>query len=162
MRVQRLDEEDWRTLRDIRLRSLTEDHPVLGSVEREQGFKEAHWRMRLRGSPWFVATHARRPIGLVSVIVEPGTPAGERHVMGLWVAPERRGTGVGEALLAAAAQEALADGATRLTAWLLDGDSPVEAVLRAAGFAPSGVRMPVPRDRSLTEERWTHELGVEA
>lgn len=159
MRVKRLDEDDWRTLRGIRLRSLTEDHPVLASVEREQGFKESHWRMRLRGSPWFVATHARRTVGLVSVIPEPGTPADERHVMGLWVAPEARGTGVGEALLAAAAREAVGDGAVRLTAWLLDGDDPVEAILRAAGFTPSGVRMPVPRDRSLTEERWTRELG---
>lgn len=159
MRVKRLDEDDWRTLRGIRLRSLTEDHPVLASVEREQGFKESHWRMRLRGSPWFVATHARRPVGLVSVIPEPGTPADERHVVGLWVVPEARGTGVGEALLAAAAREAVGDGAVRLTAWLLDGDDPVEAILRAAGFTPSGVRMPVPRDRSLTEERWTRELG---
>jgi len=158
MRVRRLDEEDWRTLRDIRLRSLTEDHPVLASVEREQGFKEAHWRMRLRGSPWFVATHARRPVGLVSVIPEPGAPADERHVMGLWVAPEARGTGVGEALLSACARAAAADGAVRLTVWVLDGDDPIEAVLRDAGFSASGVRMPVPRDRSLTEERWTRDL----
>ncbi len=162
MRVKRLGEDDWRTLRAIRLRSLTEDHPVLASVEREQGFKESHWRMRLRGSPWFVATHARRPVGLVSVIPEPGTPADERHVMGLWVAPEARDAGVGKALLAAAAGEALADGAARLTVWVLDGDDPVEMVLRAAGFAPSGVRMPVPRDRSLTEERWSRELGEDA
>lgn len=159
MRVKRLGEDDWRQLRDIRLRSLTEDHPVLASVERERGFKESHWRMRLRGSPWFVATHYRRTVGLMSVICEPGTPAEERHVVGLWVVPEMRSAGVGEALLDAAAQEAVADGAVRLTSWLLDGDEPVEAVLRAAGFVPSGVRMPVPRDRSLTEERWTLELA---
>src|SRR5690606_28170749 len=57
MRVRRLAEDDWRQLQGIRLRSLTEDHPVLGSVEREQGFRESHWRMRIRGSAWFVATH---------------------------------------------------------------------------------------------------------
>lgn len=157
--VTHLGEDDWRQLREIRLRSLTEDDPVLASVEREQGFKENHWRMRLRGSPWFVATHDRRAVGLVSVIREPGTPADERHVVGLWVVPEMRGLGVGEALIAAAAGEATAEGAARLTAWVLDGDEPVETVLRASGFAPSGVRMPVPRDRSLTEERWTRALG---
>lgn len=160
MRVKRLGEDDWRQLRDIRLRSLTEDHPVLASLEREQGFKESHWRMRLRGSPWFVATHNRRTVGLMSVIQEPGTPADERHVVGLWVAPEMRGKGVGESLLGAAADEALSDGAVRLTSWLLDGDHPTQDVLEAAGFTPSGVRMPVPRDRSLTEERWTRELGA--
>ena len=117
--------------------------------------------MRLRGSPWFVATHNRRSVGLMSVIREPGTPADERHVVGLWVGPEMRAAGVGEALLEAAADEARADGAARLTAWLLDGDEPVATVLSAAGFAPSGVRMPVPRDRSLTEERWIRELASE-
>lgn len=160
MRVKRLGEDDWRQLRAIRLRSVTEDHPVLASIEREQMLKEKHWRMRLRGSPWFVATHNRRTVGLMSVIREPGTPVDERHVVGLWVVPEKRGAGVGEALLEAAAAEAIADGAARLTAWLLDGDVPVETVLRAAGFAPSGVRMPVPRDRSLTEERWSRELSA--
>lgn len=161
MRVKRLGEDDWRQLKAIRLRSLTEDHPVLASIEREQGFKENHWRMRLRGSPWFVATHLRRTVGLMSVIREPGTPVNERHVVGFWVVPEARGQGVGEALLEAAAVEALADGATRLTYWLLDGDDTVADVLRAAGFTASGVRMPVPRDRSLAEERWTRSLTDE-
>lgn len=159
MRVKRLGEDDWRQLREVRLRSLTEDHPVLGSIEREQGFKESHWRMRLRGSQWFVATHRRRTVGLVSVIQEPGTPADERHVLGLWVAPEARGTGAGEALLDAGAQHATDEGVSRLTCWLLDGDDDAEQVLRGAGFLPSGIRMPVPRDRSLTEERWTRPLG---
>lgn len=159
MRVRRLAEADWRQLAAIRLRSLTEDHPVLGSVEREQGFKENHWRMRLRGSQWFVATHGRRTIGLVSVLQEPGTPPDERHVLGFWVAPEARGTGAGRALLDAAAEQAAQEGAARLTSWLLDGDDEAETDLRAAGFRPSGIRMPVPRDRSLTEERWTRPLA---
>lgn len=159
MRVKRLTEDDWRQLARIRLRSMTEDHPVLGSVAREQGFKEGHWRMRLRGGAWYVATHKRRTVGLVSVLQEPGSPAEERHVMGLWVAPEARGQGAGEALLEAAAQHATDDGALRLTIWLLDGDDIVERVLRASGFLPSGIRMPVPRDRSLREERWTRPLG---
>lgn len=161
MRVRRVAEADWRQLRRIRLRSLTEDHPVLGSVEREQGFKESHWRMRIRGSAWFVATHMRRTVGVASVIAEPGTPPQERHVVGLWVPPEARGIGAGEALLHAAAGHARAEGAERLTCWLLDGDDVGETLLRGAGFAPSGIRMPVPRDRSLTEERWVRELVAE-
>lgn len=105
MRVRRLAEDDWRQLQGIRLRSLTEDHPVLGSVEREQGFRESHWRMRIRGSAWFVATHRRRTVGIASVIAEPGTPVDERHVVGLWVAPEARGTTAWAALLDAAAAD---------------------------------------------------------
>ncbi len=159
MRVTRLVEDDWDTLRTIRLRSLTEDHPVLASLDRERGFTEAHWRMRLRGSSWFVATQGRRPVGLISLIEEPGAPAHERHVVGLWVAPEARATAAGKGLLGAAVDRARTDGAALLTAWLLDGDEPVEALLRAAGFVASGVRTPFPRDRSLTEERWTRDLA---
>lgn len=157
MRVVRLGEDDWETLREIRLRSLTEDRSVLGSVEREQGFAETHWRMRLRGSPWFVALDDARPVGLVSLIAEPGAPSEERHATALWVAPEARGSGAGEGLLAAAAQAALADGAGRLTAWVRTDVA--AATFTAAGFAPSGVRVPVPRDPTLVEERWIRDLS---
>lgn len=159
MRVVRLGEDDWETLREIRLRSLTEDRPVLGSAAREQGFAETHWRMRLRGSPWFVALHDARPVGLVSLIAEPGAPPEERHVTALWVAPEARGSGAGEGLLAAVGEAAVADGAVRLTAWVRAGDDAAAATFTAAGFAPSGVRVPVPRDPSLVEERWSRDLS---
>lgn len=155
MRVDRLTEDDWETLRAIRLRSLTVDGPAFGSsLERESGFAESHWRMRLRASPWFVATVRDQPVGVVCVIDEPGAPAEERHIVAMWVSPEHRGTGVGDGLLAAAERWAQQDGAARLTLWLADGNPSAERLYRRAGFEPTGVRMPVPRDRSLTEERW--------
>src|SRR5665647_119503 len=71
MRVDRLTEDDWERLRDIRLRALTTDGAAYGSsLEREQGFKESHWRMRLRASPWFVAVVGEQMVGLVCVISE--------------------------------------------------------------------------------------------
>src|SRR5665647_3103136 len=162
MRVDRLTEDDWETLRDIRLRALTTDSAAYGSsLEREQGFKESHWRMRLRASPWFVAVVRDQMVGLVCVISEPGAPAEERHLVALWVSPERRGVGVGDALLGAAESWAHDDGAALLSLWLVDGNAVAERLYRRAGYAPTGVRMPVPRDRSLTEERWTKPLGGE-
>ena len=49
MRVDRLTEDDWAALREIRLRSLR-DGPAwhAASLERETGFAEGHWRMRVR------------------------------------------------------------------------------------------------------------------
>lgn len=161
MRVRRLTDEDWHVLREIRLRSLAEDHPVLASLEREQGFAESHWRMRVRGSAWFVAEQGGRPVGLASVMTEPGAPIDERHVLGLWVAPEARDAGVGEALLGAAAEEAWTQGAARVTCWRPTDDDVVEPLLRLAGFVPTGVRVPAPRDPSATEERWVCERDAE-
>jgi GNAT superfamily N-acetyltransferase len=162
MRVDRLTEDDWERLRDTRLRALATDGAAYGSsLEREQGFKESHWRMRLRASPWFVVVVREQTVGLVGVISEPGAPAQERHLVGLWVSPEHRGVGVGDALLAAAQSWADDDGAALLSLWLLDGNAAAERMYRRAGYAPTGVRMPMPRDRSLTEERWTKLLGGE-
>lgn len=160
MRIDQLTEDDWQVLRDIRIRALTEDSAAFGSsLEREQGFKEGHWRMRLRASPWFVAFVNEDAAGLAGVISEPGAPASERHVIGLWVAPEHRGSGVGDELLAAADRWASADGATLLSLWMMSDNPVAESVYRRAGYAPTGVRMPAPRDRSLTEERWTKTLS---
>lgn len=164
MRIDRLTEDDWETLREIRLRALTTDGAPYGSsLEREQGLKESHWRMRLRASPWFVAVVREQIVGLVCVISEPGAPAEERHLVGLWVSPERRGVGggVGDALLGAAESWAHDDGAALISLWLTDGNAVAERLYRRAGYAPTGVRMPAPRDRSLTEERWTKPLGGE-
>ncbi len=53
------------------------------------------------------------------------------------------------------------DGAALISLWLMDGNAVAERLYRRAGYAPTGVRMPMPRDRSLTEERWTKLLGEE-
>lgn len=56
MHIERLTEDAWTRLRDIRLTALRTDPWAFGSsLAREEGFKEAHWRMRLRSGPWFLA-----------------------------------------------------------------------------------------------------------
>jgi GNAT superfamily N-acetyltransferase len=160
MRVDRLTEDDWETLRDVRLRALAEDAAAFGSsIDRERSFKESHWRMRLRASPWFVAVVRDGVAGLVCVISEPGAPAHERHLVAMWVASEHRGVGVGDGLLAAAERWAVDDGATLVSLWLLDGNVAGERLYRRAEYVPSGVRIPMPRDPSLIEERWTKSLA---
>ena len=156
MRVERLTEDHWTELRDIRLRALREGPAwQAASLERETGFTESHWRMRLRSTPWFVA---RQPddvvVGLVSVTSEPGAPPEERHLIGGWVAPEHRGAGAATALIGAAEEQARQDGATLVSTWLADGDDAAQRLYERLGYAPSGVRMPIPRDRSRMEERW--------
>lgn len=158
--VERLDEDDWERLRDIRLWSLTESPGVFGSsLERETGFKETHWRMRLRSSPWFLAVDGDEALGLVCAIHEPGAPPDNRHVVSMWVRPDRRGSGVGQQLLAAVEEWASADGARTLSLWLLDGNAAGAALYRRCGFEPTGESTPLPRDPSLTEHRWERVLG---
>lgn len=159
MRVERLTEDDWEVLKSIRLQSLQEGPPRLAAaLDREWGFKEDHWRMRLRGAPWLVAYAGRRVVGLISVISEPGAPADERHLMAGWVAEERAEPRTDEALVAAAEDLARSEGARLTTVWIADGDDAERELYERLGYARSGVRMPMPRDRRRHEERWTKSL----
>lgn len=162
MRVVRLTEDEWITLRDLRLRALTQDPDAFGSqLGREQGFRETHWRMRLRSSAWFAgyADADETPSGLVDVIEEPGAGPDDRHVVAPWVAPERRRQGLGATLLDHACRWAQADGGTTVSLWVAQDATTAIAFYRAAGFVPTGTVMPHPRDASRLDERWSRSLG---
>lgn len=160
MQIERLGEDDWERLARIRVDALRTDQDAFGSsLAREEGFREMHWRMRLRSSTWFVA-HDDGPadVGLVCVIQEPGADDDERHVVSLWVRPEHRGRGVARARLDRAATDAAADGAARLTLWQVEGNERAAETYRAAGFAPTGATTTLARDPSRRELRWSRDL----
>ena len=158
--IQRMAEDDWERVRHVRLRAMTEDPDVFGSsLMREERFVESHWRMRLRSSPtWLAVDDDGAGKGMVTMLQEPGSPVDDRHVISLWVAPESRRSGVGWALLDAVRRAADADGARTVSLWLVDGNNPAGDLYVRAGFARTGERQVVPRDPSLTEERYVLTL----
>jgi len=82
---------------------------------------------------------------------------GEPYLWKLYVLPDRHGSGIGSALLAAVI-DALPAGATRLGLDYVDGNEPAAAFYRAKGFVPIG-RTPSPLadgpDEILMELRLT-------
>lgn len=153
--VRRLEEDDWALLSEVRLRALEESPGVFASSSaRELGFKESHWRMRLRGSSWWVAQTDGGTVGLVCSMQEPGAPEDERHVVSFWVDPAHRRRGVGSALLAAVEQDARESGAVAVTLWQVESNDDAAALYRGRGYAPTGATMALPRDPSQTEHRW--------
>lgn len=162
--IVRIDEDDWAVLGELRLRALRTDPAAFGSsLEREESFREQHWRMRLRSSPWFVARDKRAPgappFGLVCLIEEPASPADDRHVVALWVEAARRREGVGSALLAAAARAASDAGSRTLSLWVADDNDVAIALYVRAGFTPTGERQRLPRDPSRFESRYARKLA---
>ncbi|WP_024288164.1 GNAT family N-acetyltransferase [Cellulomonas sp. KRMCY2] len=161
--VCRLTEEGWESLRDLRLEALSEAPEAFGSSPaRELGFKESHWRMRLRSTAWFVADDHGAQVGLVAGMPEPGAEPDDRHVLALWVRPTYRGHGVTADLLSAVASWARQDGARTLSLWVVQDNLAAQASYRRLGFEPSGVTMPLPRDPTRTEERWVRTLPDDA
>lgn len=60
----------------------------------------------------------------------------------------------GWALVDAARDQAILDGARTLSLWVLDGNTPAGDLYVRAGFRRTGVRQRLPRDAALVEERY--------
>lgn len=163
LHVERVFEDAWERLAHVRLRALRTDPQAFGSsVTREESFREPHWRMRLRSSAWWLATQAggEVPVGLVCLIEEPGSPASDRHLVSLWVAPEARRTGAGTALVTAAAHEARSVGAQTLSLWVREDDTGALAFYHRLGFAPTGERHASAIRPDVPEARLSHALDT--
>jgi len=129
-------------MRRARLAALAESPAAFAStVSRELGFDEAEWRRRAGASVWFLAWRDGEPVGMVASFAEGGQdPPGSWHLVGMWVSPEARGSGVADQLVQAVAGHARAAGSARLTLWVADGNARAMAFYRRLGFRPSGAR----------------------
>jgi len=161
VQIRRAHEDDWPSVRDVRLRALREDPAAFGSsLAREEMFGESHWRMRLRGAvTWLAVDDDGTPRGIVGMIQEPGSPATDRHVVQLWVAPESRRRGVAWALLDVVRAAASAEGATTVSLWVADDNHAAGDLFVRAGFVRTGERHAQTRDPSKVEERLVLRLA---
>jgi ribosomal protein S18 acetylase RimI-like enzyme len=159
--IEVIGEDSWRVLQGLRLRALRDAPDMLGpTLDRELGFRESHWRMRLRSSFWFVARGGpdTAPVGLASLIREPGSGDDDRHVVALWVEPAHRREGVGTALMSALADAAIVDRARTLSLWIAEDNDEAIGLCQHGGFAPTGERQRLPRDVNRVEARYEHHL----
>ncbi len=113
----RVEPDDWQRLREVRLAALAESPEMFGSdCAKEQAFDEAEWRRR---AATFLASRDGVDVGMAGVYEFDG----EWSVMGMWLAPAARGTGVVEALVHACESVAQDAGATTLALGVME-DSP--------------------------------------
>jgi ribosomal protein S18 acetylase RimI-like enzyme len=157
-RIVRVTAQDWRTLRDVRLRALAEAPRAFGfTLERELGYDERTWRERAGAGRTFLARLAGDVVGLVSFYVEEGREA-ERQLVSMWVDPRARGTGVAALLVAAVREAAATEGARVLTLFVADGNDRARRLYERLGFRSTGERQPLPSDPARGEERYAVRL----
>ena len=113
--IRRVEAEDWELLRDVRLRALTEDPDAfLATHAQESRFSDEQWQGRAAQSNGgsFVVEGERGAEGLVTGFVDadPGTV----FLVGMWVAPTLRGSGVARELVAHVVEWARARDANRV------------------------------------------------
>jgi len=160
--IRRADEDDWQTVRGVRLRALRESPDAFGSsLAREERFAESHWRMRLRTSAtWVAVDDGDEPRGLVSLVQEPGSPEDDRHIVSLWVAPEARRRGIGWSLLDVVVRAGAAEDAKTVSLWVVDDNASAVDLYVRAGFTRTGERQVLPRDPDRTEERYVRHTDL--
>ena len=165
MQIRQLGEADAPAYRELRLRALREDPDQFGrTYEEEVDRPLTVTKERLRaqaaaGGSFTLGAFEGTLIGVVTVLRGEGTK--ERHratVVGMYVAREARGRGVGRALLEEArARAARIDGVEQLHLALVTTNEAARRLYRALGFVPYGVE---PRALKFGERYWDEELMV--
>jgi RimJ/RimL family protein N-acetyltransferase len=158
-RVQRADVGDVDLVRTLRLRALADAPDAFGSTyEREVAFAPDVWTARLatRTNAHFLG-RADEPVGIVSIVRdEPdGDPA---WLVGMWVEPDARGSGVADELVATALEWAGNAHIGAVHLHVTDGNERAERLYLRHGFARTGASLRRERD-GVTEHEMRHEIG---
>jgi GNAT superfamily N-acetyltransferase len=133
----RVESEDWQRFRDVRLAALAESPEMFGStLAKEQSFDEAEWRRRAARPATFLASRDGVDVGMASVYEFDGGWC----VMGMWLAPVARGTGVVEALVNACESVAQGAGATTVALWVMEGNPRGRHAYLRLGYDFTGTR----------------------
>jgi ribosomal protein S18 acetylase RimI-like enzyme len=139
--IRELSADDWPVWRALRLAALAEAPYAFGSRLADwqgEGDREERWRQRLGvpGSYHVVALLDGRPVGMAGGI--PTADGDVAELISMWVAPDARGRGVGDRLVAAVERWACRDGATRLRLSVAEGNDAAWALYERCGFQPAG------------------------
>ena len=151
--VRRAGSEQWLVYRDLRLAALAEaPYAFSSTLERELAFDDQVWQQRL-GAPaaaTFLAWDGEQVVGMATG--KPEDPddefavPGAWQLVGMWVSPAVRGTGVAGALVEAVAGHVRDAGAPALVLWVTEVNDRARSFYERIGFATTGSRQPVRPD----------------
>lgn len=140
------DASDWERLRDVRLRALaTDSDAFLETLDLARKLPDAHWRERAtpsETSATFVEERGGSLAAMVAVFVadDPATA----YLVGMWVAPELRGTGVAIQLVEHVLAWAREHRRARVVLSVEPGNDRAARLYEKCGFVkiPQPVRLP--------------------
>lgn len=144
MIIRRLRESDWEEYRSLRLEALRLEPEAFGSDYSEYTDRPPeYWQSRAAGTPDLFILGAFRDdrlVGTVGIAREQGIKG--RHkawIIGVYVSPAARGTGIGRQLLGQMIAEARElDGLVQLILGVGTGNTPARQLYLAAGFQVYG------------------------
>ena len=141
---------DWQALREIRLQALLDAPDAFASTHaREAAFGEDEWRQRASRDGSFIAFLPEVcPAGLGG-----GYLAAPEvfELIGMFVRPQARGRGVGEALIDAVAGWARQQDASTVHLWVTETNKHARLLYERCGFTVTTERQPLPSNPALGE-----------
>jgi GNAT superfamily N-acetyltransferase len=150
--------DDWQAMRDIRLQALRDAPDAYGSTHaREVVFAPAEWHRRATrdGSFFAFIPGLAEPAGLAGGYEE---EPGVTELVSMFVRPQARGHGVGEALIGAVAAWAKDQGATSVHLWVTDTNKSAIRLYERCGFTVTPERQPLPSNPAIGEVGMTRPL----
>jgi GNAT superfamily N-acetyltransferase len=152
-KVRRLGPQDWEISRDVRLTALAEaPYAFMSTLARELQFDQQVWQQRLSSLSaatflaWVDGSPAGTATGKIDDPDDEFTVPGSWQLVGMWVEPRARGTGVADRLVEAVSEHARENGASSITLWVTEINVRARAFYLRIGFAPTGERQPVRED----------------
>jgi GNAT superfamily N-acetyltransferase len=147
IRIRPVGVDEWRGVRDLRLRALADAPDAFGSsLERERGAGEAEWHAWITGwegaeNRMFVALDGYSWVGMAVGSIAPSECVA--HLYAMWVDPSVRRGGVGARLVEEVSAWAAAAGATELELGVTQTNAAARRLYEACGFADTGSRHPL-------------------
>lgn len=129
-RVRQIGPDDWAEWRQLRQRALTEDRQAFsdstmlwtGADDSEQ-----RWRELIARDACFIASADDVPVGMVAARLDDGSAS----LTSMWLAPEARGRGIGQQLVAAVLRWAAG---RELSLRVINGNTAAITAYERAGF----------------------------
>jgi GNAT superfamily N-acetyltransferase len=150
--------DDWQAMRDIRLEALRDAPDAFASTyARETAFEPAEWHRRATRDGSFLAfiPELAAPAGLAGGFEqEPGVA----ELVSMFVRPQARGHGAGEALIDAVVAWAQTRSATSVHLWVSETNKPAIRLYERCGFTVTPERQPLPSNPALGEIGMTRPL----
>lgn len=155
VRVRLLGPDDWQVYREVRLRML-QDSPEAFASRYEQAVRrdEGAWREVLTACDHHLAEVDGQPVGAAGLVLHQQ----EANLIGMWVAPEARGSVAGEQLVEAVCARAADLGHRRVLLDVVEGNDRARRFYQRCGFAFTGRRQLVPGREDAWEDQMAREL----
>ncbi len=145
--------DEWRELRDLRLRALADAPDAFGATyEQESVDPDEAWQRRADrpdGTMIVAVDDDGRFVGMASGGPAEGFPD-SAGLYGTWVDPVARGQGIGEQLIGAIVPWAEAQGYARIGLGVTIGNDAAVRLYERIGFKDTGLRFPLRDGTDLT------------